>query len=198
MDIEERKRKQRARYLANRELYIQRAKERYNRLKQPSSDTTNATTTDIKAKNSKKVYLYLNKEYIGEFNSIQDAAKRCGVSYETLRCAYNKGTTIKDGFLPSKTELSEEEIQNLSPSTDNKTTDEKKEWTVKPSFADNIEYKVHCKDKLVCHLERARDKRVDQLKSFIWNKMWDRWTTINPKLATLEKQFVNEITDSLR
>lgn len=186
--------KQKEYYQKNKEKILRKAKERYKE-KQLECEPKKPNL-----RHNKTVYLYYNQEYLGKFNSIKDVAQKCGTPYETVRMAYKEGKPIKDGFFVSKRELSQYELENISVDTNVASIEGKtnKGCHIKPLFATNIDYQVLCKDKLVCHLERSRNARVDQLKDFIWKKLWTRWTTINPKVATLEKQFLKEITDSLR
>ena len=193
IDLEAKKQRQKARYQANREEILRKAKERY-------AATHADTDRKCRKYNAKTIYLYHNQEYIGKFNSIKETAERCGVSTETIRYALKDGKTLKNGFYPSIKELTQADLENLSvkPNDENVNIKRNSGCFVKPLTQPNIEYKVDCKDKLVCHLARSRNARVDQLKDFIYNKLWTRWTTINPKLATLEKQFIREICNSLR
>lgn len=144
------------------------------------------------------VYLYQDRKYIGKFDSFIDAAKECGLTPTSIRTGYNEQRTIKGRVFVSDKELTQEEIENIQIDGNAAKIKETKKCRFKPSLSKDVEYQVSWKQKDVCYLPRNREARVDLLKDFIYKKLWSRWTNINPKIATLEKQFVKELTDSLR
>lgn len=151
-----------------------------------------------KSNRKKTVYLYQDRKYIGKFDSFIDAAEECGLTPTSIRTGYNEQRTIKGRVFVSNRELTQEEIENIQIDDNAAEIKERKKCSLKPSLSKDVEYQVSCKQKDVCYLPRTREARADLLKDFIYKKLWNRWESINPTVATLEKQFVKELTDSLR
>lgn len=61
----------------------------------------------------------------------------------------------------------------------------------------NQEYEVNFKNGYVGFIPAAKDDKKKLLKQIINTKLNTRWMTISAKLATLERQVITELIDSL-
>lgn len=64
-------------------------------------------------------------------------------------------------------------------------------------IVDDLELEVNHNNKQAFFLERSKEGRKEQLRTFILLKLQERWNKIPKTQASLEKLFVREIIDSL-
>jgi hypothetical protein len=58
-------------------------------------------------------------------------------------------------------------------------------------------YEVSYKDGNVCQLPSTKEERRKMLRHIVMTKLQDRWRNISSKVATLERQVISELIDSI-
>jgi hypothetical protein len=69
---------------------------------EPVKETTEKVETNVNPA-SKKVYAYVNKKLVGEYDSISLCANSLGMSRAMIKRAIDNGVTLENGFLLSLT-----------------------------------------------------------------------------------------------
>ena len=62
---------------------------------------------------------------------------------------------------------------------------------------EGFQYEVNNTNPTVCYIPRSKVERKQQLKKFLYNRFYERWNKIPKPIATLERQFLKEMIDSL-
>lgn len=62
---------------------------------------------------------------------------------------------------------------------------------------DNQSYEIQYNRPLVCHIERSKEARKDQLREFIYAKLQKQWSQQPKAVTTLERQYLKELINSL-
>lgn len=138
-----------------------------------------------------KTYVYNNRQFIGTYYSITEAAIAQGESLPTARqVILGKSKMTRKGNVYTTKELTDEEIENL-PIKERFNDD------CKVQVDNNIEYEVNCQDHKVCYLPRSRKGKLNMLKQFIHNQMEYKWLTQPKQITALQKKFLQELFDAL-
>ena len=139
-----------------------------------------------------KTYLYRNRQFVGAYDSITEAAVAGGESLPTARQIIQGISKIsRKGNVYTTKELTDEEIQELP------IKEERFNQECKVQVDEQIEYEVPCSDHKVCYLPRTKQGKLMMLKKFIYTQMNYKWLTQPKKITTLQKQFLQELFDSL-
>lgn len=151
-------------------------------------------------KKPKAVYAYLNKEPIGRFNSIKEAAERTNLTSATVgNIARGKQkVSTSNGYYFSFKKLTQDEIEYI-PMKENKEELEyvKVDGKSCRKVVDKCSYEVDCNNKQVCFFPRSKQAKIQDFKKFIYSKMYDRWMLIPQKVATLERVYINEFLNAM-
>jgi hypothetical protein len=146
------------------------------------------------------IHVYLNREYLGKFNSIVEAGQRASVTPSTVRqILMGNQECTKQGFYFSYDKLSDEEVEQL-PIRD---TMPSKEGFVRHDgrscrkLVEESVFEVDCAKPQVFYQPRSKKERIDELKNFIFTKLHDRWMIVPKNIATLERQYIRETLSSL-
>lgn len=141
-------------------------------------------------RDKQRCFLYRNRQLIGEYPSITQAATAGGETLPTARSVINGIRQVtKKGNVYSTKELTEKEIQNLPIRRFNDNC--------KEHVSNTIEYEVSCSDHRVCYTGRNRQERLMMLKEFIYKQMDYKWKTQPYKITCLQQKFLKEIFDDL-
>lgn len=146
------------------------------------------------------VFVYHNQEYLGKYDSIGLAAKRGGTTPATVsNIMYGRAKKpyTQQGFSFSLQPLTDEEREKLPVIDTVKQGYTRVDGRACKQIVEDAVYDVDCKNPLVCHLARKKEERKEQLKTFLFTKFRERWLIIDKRVATLERQFLREIINSL-
>lgn len=139
-----------------------------------------------------KTYLYHNRQFVGAYDTITEAAVAGGETLPTARQVILGKTKItKKGNVYTTKELSEEEIQSLP------IKEQRFNGDCKVHVSNRIEYEVPCSDHKVCYIPRTKEGKIMMLKKFIWSQMDYKWKTQPIQITELQKKFLQELFDSL-
>ena len=139
-----------------------------------------------------KTYLYHNRQFVGAYDSITEAAIAGGESLPTARqIIQGKAKISKKGNVYTTNELTDEEIQRLPIKEQRFNND------CKVHVSNKIEYEVPCSDHKVFYLPRNREGKLMMLKKFIYKEMEYKWATQPIQITSLQRRFLQEIFDSL-
>ena len=144
----------------------------------------------------KTVYIYKNHQSLGIYNTIKDASLATGDSPTTVRCiAMHKSEISPRGYVYSFQKLTEKEIQQLPTKTEEEIQPRNNEECKKQ--IGNLELEVPCSDHKAFYTGRNKQERLHILRHFIYSRLQTRWMAIPEKMATLEKEFLAELIDSI-
>lgn len=62
---------------------------------------------------------------------------------------------------------------------------------------DNQEYDITWKDKSICYVPPTKKERLDMLKKYVMKECEKCWSTLPREVATLKRQFLRELVDSV-
>ena len=148
---------------------------------------------------NREVYCYQHKEFITKTPSTKEAANIANTSVTTVNKIINGTLEVTaDGWVFATEPLTPEEMEHMPDS--NKTYNKPDLTRVGKNCYKKRKkqmYEVPCKTGLVTHIPRTKEERIQMLKQFIAVKLRTRWLTIPEKVATLERQMVEELIDSL-
>ena len=151
-------------------------------------------------KKKKPVYVYLNQELIGRFESCKEASERTNVSPCTVANIVNgkaKTPVTRQGYHFSYKKLTDEEREELPiMDTVKKTGYTRVDGRACRQIVEDAVYEVACKNPLVCHLQRSKIDRIEEFKTFLFTKFRERWLLIPKQVATLERQYIRESLNS--
>lgn len=140
-----------------------------------------------------KTYLYKNRQFIGEYQSIADACQAASENTTSARdIIAGKRKITRKGYVFTTHPLTQEEIQKLPIKEETRFNEE-----CKVQMDNQIEYEVDCQTHKVFHLGRSKNERLMMLKKFIYNQMEYKWGTQPKQITALQKRFLQEIFDSL-
>lgn len=139
-----------------------------------------------------KTYLYHNRQFVGAYDSITEAAVAGGETLPTARHVILGKTKItQKGNVYTTHPLTDEEIQKLP------IKEQRFNGGCKVHVSNRIEYEVPCRDHKVCYQPRSREGKLMMLKKFIYNQMDYKWKTQPIQITELQKKFLQELFDSL-
>ena len=145
----------------------------------------------------KPIYIYHNREFVGKAKSQTEAAEKTNVTYTTVFQIANKqrGTT-RHGYYYSFTKLTEEELNEL-PIKESNTNYANVNGKGCTKNIDKQNYEVNCTDRKVTYQSPSKIIRIEELKSFIYARLQERWRKIPQNVATLERTYIKETLNSL-
>ena len=144
------------------------------------------------------VYIYHHQEYVARANSIKDAFHMTGVAQPTVRAILNgKCPCSRDGWVFALEELTPEEIEHMPDAWGERIPTKHMAGGGCKKEIENQSYDVDCKDEKVFQLPRNKEGRKAMLRNIIWTKLRERWLLLPNRVATLEKQCIRELIDSL-
>lgn len=139
-----------------------------------------------------KTYLYNNRQFVGAYDSITEAAVAGGETLPTARqVIMGKAKMTKKGNVYTTRELTDEEIQQL-PIKEQRYNED-----CKVKVSERIEYEVPCSDHRVCYIPRTKEGKIMMLKKFIYNQMNYKWKTQPIQITELQKKFLQELFDAI-
>lgn len=140
----------------------------------------------------KKVYQYnQNNELLAIYESVQQAARANNDSTNVIKdTATGKRQKTRKGFT-----YTYQPIQPIENEQEFFFKEEKQKKGIRK--IGKFEYETTQSSDEVFHLEKSKEARKKQLKDFIYRKLEYRWKTIYYAMAMLEKEFVDEILESL-
>lgn len=139
-----------------------------------------------------KTYLYHNRQFIGVYDSITEAAVAAGESLPTARqIIQGVAKMSRKGNVYTTRELTDEEIQKLP------IKEERFNGDCKVHVSNKIEYEVDCASHRVFQLPRTKEGKVLMLKQFIYNQMDYKWKTQPIQITALQKKFLQELFDGI-
>ena len=145
------------------------------------------------------VYVYQNREFLTKTNSMQEAAHLTNVSMTQVRnilLGLTTKKTTKNGFSYHFNKLTEDELEQLDVKDITKTYLKSNGKSCR-QVVDKLEFEVNCNDGNVFYISPNREKRIEEFKTFLFSKLYDRWLIIPKNLATLEKLYIREFLKSL-
>ena len=144
------------------------------------------------------IFVYFNREYLGKFGSMQDAARRAGITPNQVgKIARGKQKCTREGFYFSFNELTEEEIDELPVKDKFPKPYVRQDGRKCTKVVEDMEYEVPCDNQNVCHFARSKEQRKEDFKTFLFTKFRDRWMIIDKRMATLERQYIREFLQSI-
>lgn len=148
-------------------------------------------------KHSREVWIYQHKQYIGKAHSVQEAAAMADTSSTTVNKII-KGTLgcTRDGYIFTDEPLTDEELEHAPDSNIDKPG-LKRIGKKCIKEVRNQEYDVDCKNGLVGFIPAKKEERRAMLRKMVYLKLRDRWFLLPEKVATLERQVISELIDSL-
>lgn len=144
------------------------------------------------------VYCYHHRELIDKVESIMEAARLANCSnYLVHTILDNQTRCTKQGWFFSLKKL--EDTTKCPDKEETKTTSGlsyQKENKLAKVIGKQV-YEVQAKNGYVTDIPRKKEDKKQRLKQIIAALCKDRWTKINPSIATLERQGLRELIDSI-
>lgn len=150
-------------------------------------------------KKKKPIYVYLNREFQGKFDSTLEAAEAAGVTplvVSKIARGLTKRPVTNKGYHFSYHPLSDEELEQL-PIREEKEGYLRVDGRSCKQIVEDQEYEVSCQNPQVTYQPNNKMQRIEQFKTFLWQAMSDRWYIIPKNVATLEKQYCREFLNSM-
>lgn len=153
-------------------------------------------------KEPQHIYAYKDNEFYDEFISIALASRTLIIPQDTIRRILRgeRKRPHKKGYWFSYTPLTQEEIDKIPIPPIKKTQKQKikqhNDNTCTMRVDDQI-YKIDCQNPTVTYIPKTREEKINALKKLLNKILQDRWLIIPKYLATLEKQHIRELLDSL-
>jgi hypothetical protein len=145
------------------------------------------------------IYIYQHKKHFIDVQTIKEAAQETHISTSTVTRYLREGLVTKRGFFFSYKKIPKDQLDKL-PDSDKQISPKGLEYVSDGKcrkIVDNQEYEVSCKDGLVTYLPQKKEERKEALTKMIAKVAKDRWRNIPRSIATLERQFIRELLDSL-
>lgn len=144
------------------------------------------------------VYCYHHRELIDKVESIREAARLANISdYLVKTILDNQTRCTKQGWFFSLKKL---EDTTKCPDKEEETNSYNLQRFGEKKLAKVIGkqvYEVQHQNGYVTDIPRKKEDKKQRLKQIIAVLCKDRWTKINPSRATLERQGLRELIDSL-
>lgn len=145
------------------------------------------------------VYCYQHKEFIDTANSINEAAKLSNLSTYLVKTILNDQTKCsKQGWFFSLEEI--EDVDKIPDKKEEKTNSLQLQRIKDNKLAKVIGkqvYEVQAKNGFITDIPRSHEGRKLRLKQLVAALCKDRWLKISRQRATLERQGLKELIDSL-
>lgn len=146
----------------------------------------------------RQVNVYRNHEFIGHFNSINEASDKTKENTATIRnILEGKQQITRKGYVYTDEPLTEEEIQSM-PTIKEKEIKEGKRFNndCKKLF-NGFDYEVPCSNHQVTYQARSKEQRIKDFKYFLYQKLYTHWNSIPKAAVNLEKIFIDEFLSSI-
>ena len=144
-------------------------------------------------KPKKKVYQYKGNELLAIYESVQQAARANKDSTNVIKdTATGKRQKTRKGYTYTYQPI--QPIENEQEFFFNEEEEKQKKGIRKIG---KFEFETTQSSSEVFYLEKSKKARKKQLKDFIYRKLEYRWKTIYYGMALLEKEFVDELLESL-
>ena len=147
----------------------------------------------------KRTYLYLYREFIGEFESATQAAQHAGETTMVARNVLSKRCKqTRKGYHYSYKPLSQEEMDNL-PIREEKQKQQPKEKTYKVLYreTENCQWEIESNNPNLFQFPRNRKEKVEMLKQFIYKKLTPIWRAQPKPLSEMEREFVKDLCKAI-
>ena len=148
----------------------------------------------------KRTYLYLYREFIGEFESATQAAQHAGETTMVARNVLSKRCKqTRKGYHYSYTPLTQEEIDNLPIREEKQPKQQPKEKTYKVLYreTENCRWEIESNNTAIFYFPRSRKEKVEMLKQFIYKKLTPIWRAQPKPLSEMEQEFVKDLCKSI-
>ena len=148
----------------------------------------------------KRTYLYLYREFIGEFESATQAAQHAN---ETTMVARNvlsgRCKVTRKGYHYSYTPLTEEEIQQLPIREEKQKNKQQKEKVYKVLYreTENCRWEIESNNTAIFYFPRNRKEKVELLKQFIYKKLTPIWRMQPKARSEMEREFVKDLCKAI-
>lgn len=128
------------------------------------------------------VWVYSQDGVSKYFDSLLQAAQTMGESMTTVRTCFLKGKVSLRGYLYSIKELTPQEVQDCYGNAGGIRNHKELNY-----FTNTSKFQVG----------RSREERKSELKTFIGNKLKQRWLTCDKRIADMERQYLKVLIDSI-
>ena len=147
-------------------------------------------------KPKRPVNVYRNHEFIGHFNSINEASEQTKENATTIRnILEGKQEISRKGYVYTDEPLTEEEMQSMP--TKKETKQEKRFNNDCKKLFNGYDYEVPCNNHQVTYQARSKEQRIKDFKFFLYQKLQMHWDMIPKAAVNLEKVFINDFLDSI-
>jgi hypothetical protein len=147
-------------------------------------------------KPKRAVNVYRNHEFIGHFNSINEASDQTKENATTIRnILEGKQEISRRGYVYTDEPLTEEEMQSMP--TQKETKQKKRFNNDCKQIIGNYDYEVPCANHQVTYQARSKEQRIKDFKFFLYKKLDMHWQMIPKAAVNLEKVFINDFLDSI-
>lgn len=138
------------------------------------------------------VNVYRNHEFIGHFNSINEASDKTKENSATIRnILEGKQQITRKGYVYTDEPLTEEEIQSMPIKEGKRFNNDCKK------LFNGFDYEVPCSNHQVTYQARSKEQRIKDFKYFIYQKLYTHWNSIPKAAVNLERIYIDEFLDSL-
>lgn len=142
------------------------------------------------------VNVYRNHEFIGHFNSINEASDKTKENSITIRnILEGKQQISRKGYVYTDEPLTEEEMQSM-PTRKEKEIKQRFNGDCKKIIG-NYNYEVPSANHQVTYQARSKEQRIKDFKFFLYQKLDSHWDSIPKAAVNLEKVYINEFLDTL-
>lgn len=145
------------------------------------------------------IYIYQHREPFINVNTLKEAAQETHISTSTVAKYLQTGMVTKKGFFFSNKQIPKEQRHSI-PDNDQKLSKKGLEFTMDGKcrkVIDDQEYEVYSGDGMVTYVPPTKLERKEALTMMIAKVAKDRWRNLPRNVATLEKQYIRELIDSL-
>lgn len=145
------------------------------------------------------IYIYQHREPFINVSTLKEAALETHVSTTTVKKYLQTGMATKKGFFFSDKPIPEEDLKRL-PDNNIQVSKNGLVYTMEGKcrkVIDGQEYEVNSNDGMVTYVPPTKQGKKEALSSIIAKVARDRWRNIPRHIATLERQYIRELIDSL-
>ena len=140
----------------------------------------------------RQVNVYRNHEFIGHFNSINEASDKTKENTATIRnILEGKQQITRKGYVYTDEPLTDEEIQSMPTIKEKETKQEKRFNEDCKKLFNGFDYEVPCSNHQVTYQARSKEQRIKDFKYFLYQKLYTHWNSIPKAAVNLEKIFID-------
>ena len=144
------------------------------------------------------IYAYKNREYIGKFNSMLEAANAANITPNQVgKIARGEQKCTNKGYYFAFQPLTEEQIGQLPIKSQEKKQYIKKEDYGCKQKAFKREYEVPCSDPTIMYIPKNKEEKIQQFKTFLYKNLRDRWVLLPKNVVNLQKIYIREFLKSI-